>query len=532
MTNIEYVQSFPHPVRTMEGLADVGYTPQTAIADIIDNSIAAEADTVKVIISNRVTGSTVYIADNGFGMSKETLTQAMNYGSPAQIANSKLSVYGLGMKMASSAFSRRFTVLSRKDGVLTSATWDLDEQEERPWQFSFTDPKPNHVDVLDTVTGGAGNGTVVVWENATLQSAVSNDKKKRQDEALNITIEDEIRNHLALTFHRFLEQRASREIPLTIWFQNEEVEPWNPVHPKYIASDWHGEPEHLGLPFTSKAVTHEFQYKVQAFILVSDEEDGRKEDFKSARQELYRQGIYFYRMDRLLQEPGWFTLYQVRHNSYNNLRIIIDIDPEMSILNVQKTRVSPPQSMLATLKPIVDAYRREAKTRSDKSNKKKNIRNTPEDAHAKSSKAIARRSAQLPMPDVERISQSEVQVTNMYGTNQLRMRDIGDLSTENQVIPCKDLTDGILYEPAFDGSRIYLKLNQNHDFYQKFYMPLIGTPRATQALDLLLWTFAIAELNSAANIRDQFVEMRLYVSSLLRRLAEDFPEFVLGESDE
>lgn len=531
MSNEEWVLSLPDAVRTMEGLADVGYTPQTAIADLIDNSIAADADTVKVIISNRLTGSSVYIADNGFGMTKETLKQAMNYGSPAAIANSKLSVYGLGMKMASSAFSRRFTVLSRKDGVMTSATWDLDEQVERPWYFRFSDPKPNHVDVLNSTAGDGANGTVVIWEDATLETAATKEKKKK-GEPLQLTIEEAIRDHLSLTFHRFLEGRAQREIALTIWFQNEEVKSWNPVDPRFITPDWHGEPDFLSLPMTSKSISKDMQYKVQAYVLVSEDEEGRKDDFKSAKQELYRQGIYFYRMDRLLQEPGWFSLYQVRHNSYNNLRIIIDIDPEMPLLNVQKTRVKPPKAMLAELKPLVDMYRKEAKKRSEVANKKKNIKNTPEDAHAKSSQVIARHAAQMPLPDVERISRNEVQVTNMYGTNNLRMREIGDISAEDQVIPCKDLIDGVLYEPAFDGTNIYLKLNQNHDFYQKFYMPLIGTPRATQSLDLLLWTFARAELNAAANIRDQFVEMRLWVSSSLRRLAEDFPAVTLDDSDE
>ena len=67
------VENLPDPERVIEGLRDTGYDLNTAMADIIDNSIAANADIIRVTTnispSNEIT---IYIADNGCGMDFET----------------------------------------------------------------------------------------------------------------------------------------------------------------------------------------------------------------------------------------------------------------------------------------------------------------------------------------------------------------------------------------------------------------------------------------------------------------------------
>jgi hypothetical protein len=92
------------------------------------------------------------------------------------------------------------------------------------------------------------------------------------------------------------------------------------------------------------------------------------------------------------------------------------------------------------------------------------------------------------------------------------------------VIAVPSLDDGVLYEPVFNGTDLIIKLNQNHEFYQRIYLALISDSLALEAMTNILWAFARAELNSATNIRDQFAEMRQLVSAYLRRYAEDKPD--------
>src|ERR1700761_3381989 len=71
----------PDPQRMIEGLRDTGYEFNTAIADIVDNSIAANATVVDLKIDADVHMNIhVSIADNGDGMDQGGLQNAMRYG--------------------------------------------------------------------------------------------------------------------------------------------------------------------------------------------------------------------------------------------------------------------------------------------------------------------------------------------------------------------------------------------------------------------------------------------------------------------
>ena len=118
----------PDPERVIEGLRDTGYDFNTAIADIIDNSIAAEASKIDILIDmdpqNEVT---VYIADNGIGMNLSELRNAMKYGSDRRPDPSSLGKFGLGLKTASTSFCRKLSLISRGDDNTTrKVQWDLD----------------------------------------------------------------------------------------------------------------------------------------------------------------------------------------------------------------------------------------------------------------------------------------------------------------------------------------------------------------------------------------------------------------------
>src|SRR5665213_2492967 len=120
----------PDPARLVEGLRDTGYQVNTAVADIIDNSIAADASHVEVEFKLRYDGSlALRIWDDGTGMEPDVLIKAMRYGAPPRPSKASLGKFGLGLKTASTAFCRRLTVLSRPkpEAQLQFATWDLDD---------------------------------------------------------------------------------------------------------------------------------------------------------------------------------------------------------------------------------------------------------------------------------------------------------------------------------------------------------------------------------------------------------------------
>src|SRR5690606_24625945 len=104
MSDVESIVSIPDPGRTMEGLRDTGYNFETAVADLIDNSIAADATKVDIQVALDFRGNIrLLISDNGTGMNKDGLIQAMQYGSPRRPDPASLGKFGLGLKTASTA---------------------------------------------------------------------------------------------------------------------------------------------------------------------------------------------------------------------------------------------------------------------------------------------------------------------------------------------------------------------------------------------------------------------------------------------
>ncbi len=537
MANVEKFQNTPDAVRSINGFSHIGYTPQTAIADIIDNSISAGATKVHVKIAEKYVGTTVYISDNGSGMSRERLKEAMKLGSSSDLKNSELSVYGLGFKLASLSFAPRFTMISRDDsGDLNSATFDKAEQAEHPWQTSITDePIRQHLDILNTATQG-GTGTVLVWEDADLKMA---DSIRRQtlDHARTLErIKENIRNHLALVFHRFLEGKAGNYQKVEIFLDNEKIIPFNPVADEFLLSDWHHPAESFVEEIEHGGKRVKATYTLQAYLLNPDKSESNKANLEKSRQSLNLQGIYVYRDSRLLQMPDWLSFATTPHNSFNALRFVLEIDPRLTThvgLDVKKSDLELPVSMFAAMSPIVKQFRTEAETRNVKRRKEENAKRTPADVHAASSINISRHKNDVPLPHIERINKTDVEVTNTYGTNTLRLREFArSVKPEEVVLPVSTLDDGVLYEPVFNGSEILIKLNQSHDFYQKYYLKCINTPIAMEALDTLLWCFARAEIQSTAEIRTQFSEMREFVSKLLRKIAEEKDFVNLDESPE
>ena len=189
----------------MTSMRAMGYSFESAIADIIDNSISAHAH--EVILHFPVDPSECYVAicDNGYGMTKSELFDAMKYGSEAKRAgrsDDDLGRFGLGLKAASLSQCRKLTVISKKDGKVSAYIWDLDViEEKRDWYVVECAAKQiseiRFADYLDNLD----SGTVVLWENFDLM-----EKSTGNVYGALSTHMTETADYLSLLFHRFLKE--------------------------------------------------------------------------------------------------------------------------------------------------------------------------------------------------------------------------------------------------------------------------------------------------------------------------------------
>lgn len=122
------IKNVPSPEVLMNSMRAMGYSFKTAIADIIDNSISAKAKNIWLFFpTSSLDEQFVSIIDDGRGMNKEELFNAMKYGSDRKDSEEDLGRFGLGLKSASLSQCRVLTVASKKNGVISCFRWDLDE---------------------------------------------------------------------------------------------------------------------------------------------------------------------------------------------------------------------------------------------------------------------------------------------------------------------------------------------------------------------------------------------------------------------
>ena len=157
----------PDAPRLIFGLRDTGYDVKTAAADIIDNSIAADADCINVQVDLHEDGrKLVYFGDDGFGMDRTTLHKAMRYGAPERENPESLGKFGLGRKTASSSVCLKYTIISKadKEASLFKLTWDLEHVADcRKWEMIREDVTSDEADRFEELCGLTG--TLVIWEN-------------------------------------------------------------------------------------------------------------------------------------------------------------------------------------------------------------------------------------------------------------------------------------------------------------------------------------------------------------------------------
>ena len=338
------VDAAPHPSALVESIRDIGYSLDTALADIIDNSITASASHVEILADTPGEEPALGILDNGRGMSEDELINAMRLGSrnPLEDRDSEdLGRFGLGMKTASFSQCRKLTVLTRKEDELAGAIWDLDRMAEtNSWQIALLG-KGESVLWKDRLNH---DGTLVLWENLDrLVGGVSNERGHRTAH-VNAAL-SQAERHLRMVFHRFME----RSNPLRISLNGRVLDPLDPFASRHPKTQKDPE-ETLSLPggtvrFRSFTLPHHKAMKGHEW-----------DDIGGPEGHLKSQGLYVYRGDRLIISGGWLRL--AKQSELTELcRVRVDIPNTMDAewkLDVKKASAQLPPPVRDRLKRIVE----------------------------------------------------------------------------------------------------------------------------------------------------------------------------------
>ena len=163
----DYELASPNAASLMQSLRAFGYDISTAIADLIDNSISAQASIISINFEWNNGDPWISIADNGYGMTEPELFEAMKTGSKNPLderSSDDLGRFGLGLKTASFSQCKRLTVATKKDNSVFVRCWDLDiVTAENAW-ILLKSASVNAQKIIAEHFEKNANGTIVVWE--------------------------------------------------------------------------------------------------------------------------------------------------------------------------------------------------------------------------------------------------------------------------------------------------------------------------------------------------------------------------------
>ena len=328
----------------LEAIRNVGYSFDTAVADILDNSIAADASLISLWGSYTAVNKkpSLAICDNGFGMGLEKLLDSMRFAHQelATIrSGNDLGRFGLGMKLASLSQARSVLVIAKqKGGSVAAACWDIDYiKQVGDWILQSYAGENAEQAIVEILTQYDLNDIFTEWnqeyDSGVMVCWLSIDRFTVENFSVRLA---SLRNHLSLVFHRYLEGVVAKKIVICIEGKKvSSLDPYLLSHPYSSSADM----------LTSNGV------RVQAHVLpymseLGDEDWNLLGQTANKSKKTLQSGFYIYRVNRLIVWGKWFGI--VTDIATRKLvRVELDIDSvkdEEWNLDVRKSRAEIPTS--------------------------------------------------------------------------------------------------------------------------------------------------------------------------------------------
>lgn len=341
----------PSAAPVIHALRSIGYNPKTAIADLVDNSIDANATKIELDFSYFEGDGLIQIIDNGKGMNESEIQTAMNIGSkdPREERNKfELGRFGMGLKTASFSLGKRVSVMSKQGDVVVERCWDLDRvSESNEWYLLKRIPE----EVRSRMKSFIGeSGTIVVIDKLDRFMRAGSDRPIQHKSFLEKIRKIEF--HLSFVFHSLIEEEN-----ISIYINSNDIEPWNPflsVHDYTVQ-------------LKKQMLRHEgINMYVTAFVLPHASHLNQLEYKEAGGPKGWRdqQGFYIYRENRLLYFGDWLGMFP-KDSPSQLARIRIDITnqaDELWQVDVKKSSITPPEGLVKErLKAIANQVRSQSK---------------------------------------------------------------------------------------------------------------------------------------------------------------------------
>tara|TARA_R110001599_G_C12262130_1_gene660557 strand:- start:2330 stop:3967 length:1638 start_codon:yes stop_codon:yes gene_type:complete len=513
------INNTPNASKTLNSLRFLDYNPETAGTDICDNSVDAKASSVHIWIVEDEKNKIIQIdiADNGIGMDKDTITQAMKLGSDTdKNENFELGKFGMGLITASISLGKRLEVVSLNNNYnkFVRAVQDLDEIEEsnefevnisehsieeyNSYCHIMKNPNPdlnsNPNRKEDTDRREINQGTVISIKKIDKMTWTRADK-----------FADKLRKVIGQTYRKFIkgagpqfyihvtkEQDLVKRIKSKIDFDKARVKAVDPIH------DF--EPTLLNKAEinTSSGSINLSVYKLKNY---------GKEINRNKYINIPNQGFYILRNKREIMSGASLGLF-TKHNNYNLLRCELEITGETDVLagiNFSKQKASLNQSLSQQIdvefQPFLKQVGNESRNRQNASNDQKTDFSDVEKQITKKSHLLnpikSEVEKRFSKEDRDKVIEKERKKieTNGPRLNISKRKKVGIDALKVRFEKIKGGgVKGPLYEADMERNVVIVKWNEDHPFYTDVIAPNSNKPDIFNPLAYLIYCNAKAEL--------------------------------------
>ena len=323
------------------------HTLESAISDLIDNSISAQADHVHIrfMESERGYVSKIRIRDNGTGMTAEGLSDAMRLNPEGrEYGSSELGMFGLGLKASSMSQARELNVYTsdQSGGFHGARLLRSDAGGELDYGVLRSEVAQSEFRGYDNDNS---TGTVVEWRS--LENVSVAKRQAAREEWLDGAL-TKLRNHLGLVFHRFISQGQLR---ITFdRFDEENQRPGPRLQATAINPFGFETSGHQDFPIKlSGRIPKHGPLEMECFIIPPGSKSESAMLMGQDRQKW--QGLYIYWRDRLVHFGDWNLLLPESKKEYSLARVRIELQEH----HLPVVRLNPEKAQIQLLPPFLEA---------------------------------------------------------------------------------------------------------------------------------------------------------------------------------
>jgi Histidine kinase-, DNA gyrase B-, and HSP90-like ATPase len=507
----------------VEGMRKTGYkSTGTALDELIDNSIQANATRIDVIADSNDAGDITAIAviDDGHGMEPQMIRLAVSWGGSHRAYYRHFSgfgKFGFGLPTASIHLGTKYTVYSRlQDQPFHNVTIDVtklaeyrdDETHRIIVPPTKSEPLPAWVSLyLQEQQLDLKSGTIIVIDDLDRDQVGWNDAKRFHTEML---------QHLGAYYRNYL-----GKVPMYV-----NGKPVQLVDPLFImeGARYSDVDTERAVPYPGKTIVMKnadgtelgtikirYSYLPPTFPNVDKTVDRSKKNDRWKVLKAYNDGVIIMRAGRqidIVAPSKWKD--QIHRDYYWGVEL--DFTPSLDhLFNVNATKQSarPSEQIWGLLeqhdvrKTIEQMAARNQEERAERRNRMDG-KNQPR--HSERAAAAARANRDAPDLDTTRVEEAqrnfaaEVQRRHDIFPDQTRAaiteRLERDIQARPYILTTENHKEGPFYRVEAFGGQRRLILNSSHRFFTELYAHDAMRPAAKTALETLLFVLADCEFEA------------------------------------